>query len=137
MCSHGDPPESWSPSRTSCRWAQGLLLSEAPTVEPRVSCLARHLKRRKPTKELDSSVRYDKQVFPLLQRWVHGRRFPPSMHTERSSDNVFKGIAYKYSLQSKDVGRNNTSGGHQMKDEVILAVNFQSFQEGVAQTSSR
>ncbi len=56
---------------------------------------------------------------------------------ERSSDNVFKGMAYKYSLQSKDVGRNNTSGGHQMKDEVILAVNFQSFQEGVAQTSSR
>lgn len=35
-----------------------------------------------------------------------------------------------YSFHSKVMGRNNISGGHGMKDEIVLTVNFQPFKGG-------
>lgn len=32
---------------------------------------------------------------------------PPDLHTSKSSDYIFKAIEYKYSLHSKNMGRNS------------------------------
>jgi len=77
---------------------------------------------------------YVKQVFPLLQCWLHGGSFPPTC-TPREAATTYLMAVYTQTLHSNNMDRNNMPGGRQIKDEVILAVSFQPF-KGVTQTGS-
>ena len=72
---------------------------------------------------------YVKQVFPLLQCWLHGGSFPPTC-TPREAATTYLMAVYTQTLHSNNMDRNNMPGGRQIKNEVILAVSFQPFKGG-------